>query len=137
MDLDKMAEELAEQLAAVHTSIYGKYILAALVKVRDEDDRACKILEHISEMIDDQYPGQSAALSVTDGVIKLRDENEKLKGERDALANAIVISRAQWIHSVNAQQCYDAVIGLRPNFPPPPAKKALDAQQPEAKENKT
>ena len=50
---------------------------AELAKLRAENGdlrRGAKILEHISEMVDEQYPGQSARLSVRDGVSKLRDD---------------------------------------------------------------
>ena len=126
MDLAKMAAELWYKLGVTLSD--EKLILAALVKVRDDDacrrfaltlppgrafnefggnfvtrlyvlkqdrddlkrecdrnNKGLRILEHISEMIDYQYPGQSATLSVTNGVIKLRDENEKLNEEVSSL----------------------------------------------------
>lgn len=69
----------------------------ALRKRVAELERGEKILEHISEMVDDHYPGQSAALSVRDGIIKMREEalsssearrDARRQARRDALIEA-------------------------------------------------
>jgi hypothetical protein len=64
-----------------------------------------EIVEHSRD------PGPGDTFSVVYRSSEVDARIAELEHERDELRNALVVSRGQWIHSVNAEQCLQALDG--------------------------
>ena len=86
----------AKRYLCEHGDDYGKSLVSALL---DQLERKDKEIKHHARVVDAHITRRKELVGC---IAELRESNK-------VLVEALTISRGQWIHSVNAEQCLKAL----------------------------